>query len=225
MRPLFALLLLFPIFAHADEPAVKTSYADSLLGEVPKLPAGFDHYPWANPDAPKGGEVSLGGVGTFDNFNPFILRGRAAGVGAIWQTLTEASPDEVTTAYGVLAQTIERPADNSWVAFDLRPEARFSDGTPVTSDDVKWSFDTLREKGRPTYAQDRAMWTMSRRTGQAASCSASRRPATANCTSSAANSLCFRNTGLRDAISPRRLPMRRSAPAHTRSDMSTWAAH
>jgi len=153
MRPLFALLLLFPIFAHADEPAVKTSYADSLLGEVPKLPAGFDHYPWANPDAPKGGEVSLGGVGTFDNFNPFILRGRAAGVGAIWQTLTEASPDEVTTAYGVLAQTIERPADDSWVAFDLRPEARFSDGTPVTSDDVKWSFDTLREKGRPTYAQ------------------------------------------------------------------------
>lgn len=153
MRLLFALLLLFPMFAHADEPAVKTSYADSLLGEVPKLPAGFDHYPWVNPDAPKGGEVSLGGVGTFDNFNPFILRGRAAGVGAIWQTLTEASPDEVTTAYGVLAQTIERPADDSWVAFDLRPEARFSDGTPVTSDDVKWSFDTLREKGRPTYAQ------------------------------------------------------------------------
>ena len=153
MRPLLAALVLLPLCARADEGAVKKTYADSLLGEVPALPRGFDHFPWANPDAPKGGEVTLGGVGSFDNYNPFILRGTAGGVGSIWQTLTEPSPDEVSTTYGVLAETIEVPADNSWVAFDLRPEARFSDGTPVTSDDVKWSFDTLREKGRPTYAQ------------------------------------------------------------------------
>ena len=153
MRLLLALLLLPPLAARAADMAATKSCADSLLGEVPKLACGFDHVPWANPAAPKGGEVALGGVGTFDNFNPFILRGTAAGVGVVWQTLTEASPDEVSTVYGVLAQTIERPADDSWVAFDLNPAARFSDATPVTSEDVKWSFDTLRAHGRPTYAQ------------------------------------------------------------------------
>ena len=153
MRLLVALLLLLPLGARADDVAVRKTHADSLLGETPALPRDFDHYPWANPDAPKGGEVALGGVGSFDSFNPFILRGTAGGVGSIWLPLTTPSPDESNVSYGLLAETIEIPADNSWVAFDLRPEARFGDGTPVTSEDVKWTFDTLREKGRPTYAQ------------------------------------------------------------------------
>jgi microcin C transport system substrate-binding protein len=141
-----ALLLVLTTPAHAQR-----TYALSLL-EEPKLPAGFTAFPYVNPDAPKGGEVSMGAIGTFDSFNPFVVRGTpAAGSSLLFDTLAKESADEANTEYAHLAQTIELAPDRMWVAFELRPEAHFNDGTPVTAQDVAWSFNTLREKGRPFY--------------------------------------------------------------------------
>jgi microcin C transport system substrate-binding protein len=143
--------------AHAQTPpapgAPERTYGISLLG-APSLPADYQFFPYVNPDAPKGGEVALSSIGTFDSFNPFIVRGTAAGdVTRVWDTLLKPNADEAETEYGLLAQVIELPADHMGVAFELRPEAKFHDGTPVTAEDVAWTFDTLREKGRPFYRQ------------------------------------------------------------------------
>src|SRR4051794_19415887 len=141
--------------ANAQAPAAQAPVAEaplrtyglSLLG-TPSLPPDFKAFPYVNPDAPKGGEVVLGAVGTFDSFNPFIVRGTPA-VDAIrvWDTLMRPNVDEAETEYGLLAQTVELPADRMGVAFELRPEAKFNDGTPVTAEDVAWTFETLRDKG------------------------------------------------------------------------------
>jgi microcin C transport system substrate-binding protein len=152
-------------FAEADDatPAAGTpppaaagtptrTYGIALVGE-PKLPAGFAHFPYANPDAPKGGEAVLAAVGSFDSFNPFILRGTSGPVGDVWDTLTRASSDEPETGYAHLAHTMEVGGDHTYVAFELRPEARFHDGAPVTAEDVAWTFATLRDKGRPFFRQ------------------------------------------------------------------------
>jgi microcin C transport system substrate-binding protein len=170
MRTLILLLLLglTASAAHADDTAVTRSSAIAILAK-PALPPDFPYFPYVNPDAPKGGEVTLSVVGTFDNFNPFILRGSSAmgltgsfvilpggsgsgsTVGHVWESLLTSSADEADAGYGHLAQTIEIPADKMWVAFDLRPEAKFSDGTPVTAEDVAWTYNTLIEKGRPSF--------------------------------------------------------------------------
>jgi microcin C transport system substrate-binding protein len=136
---------------RADSP-VHSFYALSLLGQ-PKYPANFKHFDFVNPDAPKGGELKRAAIGSFDSFNPFIVKGEAAAnVDALFETLLTQSPDEADTAYGLLAQSIELPDDRSWVAFDLRPEARFQDGTPVTAEDVVFTFNILKTKGNPSYA-------------------------------------------------------------------------
>ena len=138
--------------ASASEGTVRT-YGLSLLG-TPSLPKDFKVFPYANPDALKGGEVALSAIGTFDSFNPFIVRGTPAmDVLRVWDTLLKGNADEAQTEYGQLAEVIELPPDHSGVAFELRPEARFHDGTPVTAEDVAWTFETLREKGRPFYRQ------------------------------------------------------------------------
>jgi microcin C transport system substrate-binding protein len=132
----------------ADAPG---SYALRLDGE-PKYGPGFTHFDYVNPDAPKGGEMRLSGFGGFDNLNPFILRGiPALGAGLVFSTLTESSSDEYQAEYGSLAQTIALAPDKTWVEYALRPDAKFSDGTPVTAEDVLWSFETLKEKGHPIY--------------------------------------------------------------------------
>jgi microcin C transport system substrate-binding protein len=136
--------------AGADE--VRKVHAMALVGE-PALLDDYKYFPWVNPDAPKGGEVALTAVGTFDSFNPYIIRGTPAGIGGVFETLTMSNPDEAAATYGRLAETIELPADKSWVAFDLRPEAKWWDGKPVAAEDVAWTFDTLRNLGRPLYAQ------------------------------------------------------------------------
>jgi microcin C transport system substrate-binding protein len=164
LRALALIMLLFASGAHAQ---TTRSHAISILG-TPALPADFPYFPYVNPNAPKGGEVVLAEVGSFDGFNPYILGGNAAqGMGAIWQrdvggtaagtagghvweSLLVGSADEIATAYGHLAETIEIPADRMWVAFEIRPQARFADGTPVTAQDVVWTFNTLMEKGRPS---------------------------------------------------------------------------
>jgi microcin C transport system substrate-binding protein len=134
--------------------AVRT-HALSLLGD-PALPADFPHWPWVNPEAAKGGEIALTALGSFDSFNPFILRGTpAVGSSMIYDTLLKESPDEASTEYANLAQWIELPADRRGVTFELNPAARWHDGKPVTAADVVWTFNTLRQHGRPFY---RAYW-------------------------------------------------------------------
>ena len=153
--------------AHAQETATPR-HAYTVLGE-PALPPGFAAFPYVNPDAPRGGEVRLATIGTFDGFNPFILRGTAEGhgvgswvtlpggsgsgatVGHVWETLLTGSADEVATGYGHLAESIAVSADKRSATFVLRPEAKFSDGAPVTAEDVAWTFRTLLEKGRPSF--------------------------------------------------------------------------
>lgn len=146
-----------PPAPHGAEPAsadpVTRAHGLSMLGD-PALPADFRYFPYVNPDAPKGGEVALSAVGTFDSFNPYIIRGTApSDIGRIYDALLIASSDEAATTYGHLAQTVEIPESRNWVAFELRPEARFHDGKPIMAEDVAWTFETLRSKGRPFYRQ------------------------------------------------------------------------
>ncbi|MCP5151513.1 MAG: ABC transporter substrate-binding protein [Ectothiorhodospiraceae bacterium] len=117
---------------------------------TPKYPADFTHFDYVNPDAPKGGSIRLASEGSFDSFNPFIPKGDAfSNIGV--ETLLTSSADEPFTEYGLIAETLEVPADRSWVIFDLRPEARWHDGRPITADDVVWSLETLKAKGQPFY--------------------------------------------------------------------------
>lgn len=141
-------------------------YALSLMGE-PKYGPGFTHFDYVNPDAPKGGTLRIPGFGTFDNLNPFIVRGTpAVGAGLVFGALTESSSDETFTEYGALAQTITLAPDKTWIEFTLRPEAKFNDGTPVTAEDVVWSFETLRDKGNPVYRNYYADVTSAAVTGE-----------------------------------------------------------
>ncbi len=132
-------------------------YADThgiaMYGK-PALPPDFVSLPYANPDAPKGGRIIFGESGGFDSLNPFIVNGIApAGLTAhTIETLLGRSFDEPFTLYGLLAESVVTDEDRTFVEFTLRPEARFSDGSPVTVEDVIWSFETLGTKGQPRYA-------------------------------------------------------------------------
>lgn len=133
------------------------SYAIAMHGE-PALPADFDHFPYANPDAPKGGRIDYAVPGSFDSVNPFIVQGDASrGLfdgtfgNNVFETLMARSRDEPFTLYPLLAQTVETDAERTFVEFTLDPHAKFSDGTPVTPEDVIFSFEVLRDKARPLY--------------------------------------------------------------------------
>ena len=129
----------------------------ALHGDL-KYPPDFTHFDYANPEAPKGGNVRLSNIGTFDSLNPYILRGRpASGLRAVFDTLTVSADDEPFSVYGLIAESIEVAPDNAWVTYRLRPEARFHDGEPITADDVIFSFRTLRERGHPSYRSYYAM--------------------------------------------------------------------
>ena len=145
-------MVLFPALAVAAGGATGPRHAIAMHGE-PLYPDGFTHFSYANPQAPKGGSITYGAVGSFDSLNPFIVRGTAA-LGLrehVFESLLARGYDEPFTLYGLLAEGVEVPADRSWVAFTLNPAARFSDGRPVTVDDVIFSLETLRDKGRPNY--------------------------------------------------------------------------
>ncbi|QBY00294.1 ABC transporter substrate-binding protein [Rhodophyticola sp. CCM32] len=123
-----------------------------MYGE-PALPPGFEHLPYANPDAPIGGRIVTGEVGSYDSLNPHSRVGNVP-----WQlrflayeSLMGRSYDEPFTLYGLLAESVEADPDGAWVEFHLRPEARFSDGSPVTVEDVIWSYETLGTIGHPRY--------------------------------------------------------------------------
>ena len=138
--------------ARAAAPGAAPRHAIAMHG-APKYPPNFAHFDYVNPAAPKGGKVKMASVGTFDSLNQFIIKGvSAASLGYLYDSLMTGSSDEAFTVYGLLAESIETPEDRSWVAFTLRPEARFHDGTPVRPEDVIFSFDILREKGSPFFA-------------------------------------------------------------------------
>ena len=124
----------------------------ALYGEA-KYPTDFAHFDYVNPNAPKGGKVVMPEYGGFDNFNPFIFKGSASGTVAslIWDTLGYSPLDDIATVYPMLAKEFELPDDKSYVGFILDERARFADGTPVTADDVIFSFNSLIEKGAPIY--------------------------------------------------------------------------
>jgi microcin C transport system substrate-binding protein len=137
--------------AATDAADVTKSDGLSLFGDL-KYGADFSHFDYVNPDAPKGGTVRYSSIGTFDNLNLFILKGNAAaGLGGLFDTLMFPAGDEPASAYGLVAESVEVPADRSWVQYNLRKEARFQDGSPITPEDVIWTFETLKEKGHPRY--------------------------------------------------------------------------
>ncbi|SEN64838.1 microcin C transport system substrate-binding protein [Gemmobacter aquatilis] len=132
--------------ARAEEKVI-VAHGISTFGDL-KYPADFKHLDYVNPDAPKGGEISEWTMGGFDSMNPFSVKGRAGALSSIMlETLLAGTADEIGAAYCLLCETLEYPEDRSWVIFNLRPEATFSDGTPLTAEDVAFSFHTFLEKG------------------------------------------------------------------------------
>ncbi|MFO6422824.1 extracellular solute-binding protein [Motilimonas sp. KMU-193] len=142
---------LFVVTSTANPLPTDAKHAIAMHGDV-KYPAGFKHFDYVNPDAPKGGAFKRASRGTFDSFNPFIVKGTPAdGVGLIYDTLMTQSSDEAFTEYGLIANGIAVAPDYSSVTFWLNPKARFHDGHPITSEDVVFSFNTLFEQGAPHY--------------------------------------------------------------------------
>jgi peptide/nickel transport system substrate-binding protein len=149
LTPRAALLLLFA-FAFCGPVRAAPEHGIAMHG-TPKYAAGFTHFDYANPDAPKGGRAVFAYQGAFDSLNPFIVRGNAiSGVrDYVYESLLARSYDEAFSLYGLLAENVEVPEDRNWVVFQINPRARFTDGAPVTPEDVIFSHGLLREKGRP----------------------------------------------------------------------------
>jgi peptide/nickel transport system substrate-binding protein len=147
-------LFLLTVAAVPSGLAAAESYAIAMHG-TPALPADFAHMPYANPAAPKGGRLIFGLSGTFDSLNPMIVRGLAVQQirGYVIESLMARGNDEAFTLYGLLARSVETDDARTFVTFRLDPRARFSDGKPVTAEDVLFSWALLRDKGRPNHRQ------------------------------------------------------------------------
>jgi microcin C transport system substrate-binding protein len=146
------LFILF-LFLHLNTDANSEEYEHGIAmhGNL-KYSKNFKNFEYANPNAPKKGKIKLASIGTFDNLNPYILKGVAAWqMSYLFETLMKSSSDEAFSQYGLLAESIKVPKDRSWVSFKIREEAEFSDKTPVTSDDVVFSFKIITTKGHPFY--------------------------------------------------------------------------
>ncbi|NIR29488.1 MAG: ABC transporter substrate-binding protein [Gammaproteobacteria bacterium] len=142
------------------------AHAIALHGE-PKYGPAFEHFDYVNPAAPKGGSVRLAQIGTFDNLNPFILKGSsAAGLLNLFDSLTYHADDEAFSEYGLIAKEIRIPEDRSWVEFELRPEARFHDGSPITVEDVVFTLEALKQEGHPFYRAYYANVVEAKRAGE-----------------------------------------------------------
>lgn len=145
---------------NAESVIGSPQYAVALHG-TPKYPENFTHVDYVNPDAPKGGTLRQAVIGTFDSLNPFVIKGTpAAGInylrtGLFYESLMQNAWDEPFSLYGVIASHITIAPDKSWVKFNLRPEATWHDGKPITAEDVVWTFQTLTEKGQPFF---KAYW-------------------------------------------------------------------
>ncbi len=153
MRTLATFLVFLAVVGLAAMAAAEPQPAHgfAMHGDL-KYGPDFAHFDYVDPDAAKGGTVRQEGIGSFDNLNPYILKGEsAAGLGGLFESLMTASADEAFSQYGLIAESVTVPEDRSWVAFTIRPEARWHDGQPITPEDVVFSFDTLRDKGHPFY--------------------------------------------------------------------------
>jgi microcin C transport system substrate-binding protein len=130
------------------EGEIITSHSITTFGEPSKHPADFRHLDYVNPDAPKGGEIALSTYGTFDSFNPYSQKGVAAALANIaYEDMMVGTADEIGALYCLICETIEYPKDKSWVIFNMRPEARFSDGTPLTAEDVLFTHEIFLKEG------------------------------------------------------------------------------
>ncbi|QRM30532.1 ABC transporter substrate-binding protein [Microvirga sp. VF16] len=161
---LLAACLAFTPLAAQEAP---WRHGSALLDE-PKYPQGFPHFNYVNPNAPKGGLVRLGALGTFDSFNVVVAGVKGSpeqGLGLIYETLTTSALDEANASYGLLAESFSFPEDYSSASFRLRPEARWHDGKPVTADDVIFSFEVLKTNS-PTYAFYYANVTKAEKVGE-----------------------------------------------------------
>ncbi len=151
---LLALALSAPVIAPFHEARAqsgKVSHA-LTLGDAPKYPAGFKQLDYVNANAPKGGELKLSTPSGFDSLNPYIPKGdEAPGLGMLYETLMASPPDDDLSEYGLIAETVEVPEDLSWIVFNLRAEAKWANGKPITADDVVWSFEQIKANGEPMY--------------------------------------------------------------------------
>jgi microcin C transport system substrate-binding protein len=143
---------------RAEEKTI-TTHGYSFYGNL-TYPADFTHFDYVNPDAPKGGEIALGTVGTFDSMHPYTRKGRAGALSSVmYESLlgegvnsTGAPADVYGEYYGLLAESLEYDGGRNWVIFNMRPEARFSDGSPVTAHDIEFSHNLLLDEGLKSYA-------------------------------------------------------------------------
>ncbi len=152
--PMVRLLMIAAAFAStplAAQDRPQEPHHGIAMHGVPALPANFTNLPHVNPAAPKGGQLKLGAAGTFDNLNPFTIKGNTPqGMREyVYEGLLARSGSEPFTLYGLIAESVETPPDRSSVTFRLRPQARFSDGQPITAEDVAFSHRILAEKGWP----------------------------------------------------------------------------
>lgn len=149
-RPMMAALVLTTGLAYATAARAQdtiTAHGISTFGNL-NLPADFAHLPYVNPTAPKGGEISVAALGTFDSLNPYSVKGTASSIGSVfYESILAGTADEIGAAYCLLCTTMEYPADRSWVIFNLRDDVTFSDGTPMTAEDVVFSYELFRDKG------------------------------------------------------------------------------
>ncbi|MEM7122744.1 MAG: extracellular solute-binding protein [Pseudomonadota bacterium] len=149
LRRLMVLIAGFTMVAGSESTAGEVQTALAMHGD-PAYPPDMTHFAYADLDAQVGGTLRLTAVGTFDNLNPYIILGvPAQGLGLVFESLMERSQDEPFTLYPLIAESIELADDRSWITFHINPEARFQDGTPVTADDVLFTWRTLRDEGRP----------------------------------------------------------------------------
>lgn len=149
MRFVLLLMALFSVTCQAQ--SIKESYAFAVLGE-PKYEANFTHFDYVNPAAPKGGNITLSALGTFDNFNRFALRGVAAErTDALYDTLFVTSDDEPGSYYPLIADAARYADDFSWAEVTLNPRARFHDGSPVKASDVAFTFHKFMTEGVPQF--------------------------------------------------------------------------
>jgi microcin C transport system substrate-binding protein len=127
------------------------SHGISTFGDL-KLPADFKYLPYVNPDAPKGGEISEWSPGSFDSFNPYAIAGNSGAlISILYESILSGTADDVSAAYCLMCETMEYPEDRSWVIFNLRKDVKFSDGSPLTAEDVLFSYELFRDKGIPEY--------------------------------------------------------------------------